>query len=159
MAKITNKAQLNVGTELSIDTAARTITLNVAGNLVAKDGVTWQALYSKFIDLWTTSTYNDFPFPFYVIDALSGQFAIGTDGSRYNTWTWAGANTRTYLRDGGWSEYVATTPGGDGTSATGDLARQYVGIVSLGTVSAGSQLYYQTTSTGAATNFTYTDAV
>lgn len=159
MAKITSKASLNVGTELSVDTAARTITLNVAGNLVAKDGVTWQALYSKFIDMWTTSTYNDFPFPFYVIDALSGQFAIGTDGSRYNTWTWAGANTRTYLRDGGWAEYTATTPDGAGTSATGTLARQYVGIVSLGTVSSGSQLYYQTTSTGTATNFTYTDAV
>ena len=40
MAKITSKTQLNVGTELTIDTSARTITLNVAGNLVAKDGVT-----------------------------------------------------------------------------------------------------------------------
>lgn len=159
MAKITSKSSLNVGTELTIDTTNRTITLNVAGNLVAKDGVTFQALYSKFIDLWTTSTYNDFPFPFYVIDALSGQFSIGFDGSRYNTWKWAGTNTRTYLRDGGWSEYSATSPGADGTSATGALARQYVGIVSLGSVSSGSQLYYQTTSTGTATNFTYTDAV
>lgn len=158
MAKITSKANLVVGTELTINTTARTIKLNVAGNLVAKDGVTIQALYSKFIDLWTTSTYNDFPFPFYYIDSLSGQFAIGTDGSKYNTWQWADDSTRTYLRDGGWSEYVATSPGTDGTSATGSLGRQYVGIISLGSVSSGAQLYYQKVLGGPASNFTFTDA-
>lgn len=157
MAKITNKALLAVGTEVSIDTSARTITLNVAGDLVAKDGISWQALYSFFVDLWTTDSYNDFPFPFYTIDVLSGQFNIGTDGSRYNTWTFAGSS-RLYLRDGGWNEYTPTTPGADGTSAAGTLAAQYGGIVSLGTVSSGSQLYYQLTSGGSATNFTYTDA-
>ena len=51
------------------------------------------------------------------------------------------------LRDGGWSEY----------NAAGQLARQYVGIVGLGTVSAGAQLYYQKVLDGAATNFTFTD--
>ena len=56
MAKITGKANIAVGTELTVDTSARTIKLNVAGNLVAKDGVSIQALYSKFIDLWTTAT-------------------------------------------------------------------------------------------------------
>jgi hypothetical protein len=157
MAKITNKSSLNIGTELTVNTTTREITLNVAGNLVAKDGCTFQALYSKLIQLWTTSTYNDFPFPFYAIDALSGQFQLGTDGSRYNTWTFAGS-TRLYLRDGGWNEYTPTTPGADGTSATGTLAAQYVGIVSLGSVTVGSQLYYQTVSGGAPSNFTYTDA-
>lgn len=157
MAKITSRASLNVGTELTVNTTTREITLNVAGNLVAKDGCSWQALYSKLIDLWTTDAYNDFPFPFYTIDVLSGQFNIGTDGSRYNNWIFAGS-TRLYLRDGGWNEYTPTTPGGDGTSATGTLAAQYGGIVSLGSVSTGAQLYYQLTSGGTATNFTYTDA-
>lgn len=157
MPKIISKADLNVGTELTINTTTREITLNVAGNLVAKDGVTWQAFYSKLIQLWTTDTYNEFPFPLYTIDALSGQFSIGFDGTRYNTWKFAG-NSRLYLRDGGWDEWVPTTPGADGTSATGSLGRQYVGIVSLGTVSSGAQLYYQTTNGGAATDFTYTDA-
>ena len=46
MAKITTRAALNVGTELTIDEPNRTFTLNVAGNLVAKDGVTLQALFS-----------------------------------------------------------------------------------------------------------------
>jgi hypothetical protein len=51
------------------------------------------------------------------------------------------------LRDGGWSEY----------NLAGALARQYVGIVGLGTVSTGAQLYYQNVSGGAATSFTFTD--
>lgn len=157
MAKLTSKADLNVGTELTVDLGTRTITLNVAGNLIAKDGVQWQALYSKVVDLWTTDAYNDFPFPFYVIDVLSGQFAIGTDGARYNDWTFGGS-TRLYLRDGGWTEYTPQTPGADGTSDTAATTTNYAGIVSLGSVSAGAQLYYQLTSGGAATDFTYTDA-
>ena len=148
MAKITSKASLVVNTELTVNTTTKKITLNVAGNLVAKDGCTVQALYSKLIDLWTSATYNDFPFPMYALDVLSGQFQIGTDGALPNGWTFGDDATRGYLRDGGWSEY----------NAAGVLARQYAGIVSLGSVSAGSQLYYQTTSTGAPVNFLYTDA-
>lgn len=53
------------------------------------------------------------------------------------------------LRDGGWSEY----------SSAGVLNRQYVGIVSLGDVNAGAQLYYQKDSGGSAANFTFTDEV
>jgi hypothetical protein len=147
MAKITSKALLNVGTELTIDETLKTITLNVAGNLVAKDGVTLQALYSKLVDLWATITYQDSPFPMYAIDALSGQFQFGTDGATYSGWKPANDTTREMLRDGGWSEY----------NSTGVLARQYTGIVGLGVVSAGSQLYWQKTSTGAPTNFTFTD--
>jgi hypothetical protein len=157
MAKITNKSSLNIGTELTVNVATRIITLNVAGNLVAKDGCTWQALYSKMIALWQTASYNEHPFPFYTIDALSGQFNIGFDGTRYNDWTFE-ANTKLYLRDGGWNAYTPTTPGADGTSATGTIAGTNVGIVSLGTVSTGAQLYYQKVSAGSATNFTYTDA-
>ena len=147
MAKITSQSSINVGTELTIDEAAKTFTLNAAGNLVAKDGVTLQALYSKFVSLWATVTYQDSPFPMYSIDALSGQFQFGTDGSTYSGWKPANDATRQMLRDGGWSEY---------TSA-GVLARQYVGIVGLGSVSAGAQLYYQKVSGGAAANFTFTD--
>jgi hypothetical protein len=148
MAKITTRAGLNVGTELTVDETAKTFTLNVAGGLVAKDGVTLQALYSKFVELWATSTYQDSPFPMYAIDALSGQFQFGTDGATFSGWKPADDATRQKLRDGGWSEY----------SAAGALNRQYVGIVSLGTVSSGAQLYYQRASAGASANFTFTDA-
>jgi len=115
--------------------------------LIAKDGVTVQALYSKFVELWATSTYQDSPFPMYAIDALSGQFQFGTDGATFSGWKPATDATRQMLRDGGWSEYAAS----------GVLARQYAGMVGLGVVSAGAQLYYQRVATDAPTNFTFTD--
>lgn len=148
MPKITTRAGLVVGTELTIDETAKTFTLNVAGNMVAKDGVTLQALYSKFVELWATATYQDSPFPMYAIDALSGQFQFGTDGATYSGWKPATDATRQMLRDGGWSEF----------SSAGVLNRQYVGISSLGSVSAGAQLYYQKVLDGASANFTFTDA-
>jgi hypothetical protein len=149
MAKIIDGDDLNVGTELTIDTSARTFTLIAAGNLVAKDGVTLQALYSKFIKLWETSAYNKYPFPMYAIDALSGQFQFGTDGGTFNGWKPASDTTRQMLRDGGWSEY----------SNAGVLNRQYVGIVALASgFPSGAQFYYQRASGGTAANFTFTDS-
>jgi hypothetical protein len=149
MTKIVDPDSLNVGTELVLDTSAKTIRLVATGNLVAKDGVTLQALYSKLILLWETATYNKYPFPIYVIDAKSGQYQFGTDGGTYNGWKPYDDTTRTYLRDGGWSEY----------SNAGVLNRQYVGIVSLGDVNSGAQLYYQKASTDSPADFTFTDEV
>ena len=153
MAKLTNRSQLVVGVNIVINEPTRTIQLlssadgSTTNGLIAKDGVTWQAVYSKIQDLWATSTYQDSPMPFYAIDALSGQFAIGTDGSTYSGWTFADDTTRQMLRDGGWSEY----------NSSGQLTRQYAGMVGLGSVSSGSQLYYQRSSTDAPINFTFTD--
>ena len=148
MSKIKTRAGLTVGTELIIDEPNRTFQLAVAGNLVAKDGVTIQALYSKFVDLWATATYQDSPFPMNSIDSLSGQYQIGIDdGGNANGWKPLDVATRQMMRDGGWEEY----------DATGALLRVYAGIVGLGTVSTGSQLYYIDTPTSAPTNFTFTD--
>lgn len=149
MAKITSKASLNVGTEIVINEPARTIQLVAAGNLVAKDGVTLQAVYSKLVDLWATSTYQDSPFPMYAIDALSGQFQIGTDGATFSGWKWADDTTRNMLRDGGWSEY----------SAGGVLEQQFSGFVGLGSIgpSGTCQPYYHLATTDAPTNFPFTD--
>ncbi len=148
MAKITDKADLNVGTELTVNEPARTFTLNVAGNLIAKDGVTIQALYSKFVDLWATATYQDSPFPMNALDALSGQYLIGVDaGGNYNGWVPSNDATRQMMRDGGWEEY----------DVSGTLLSVYAGIVGLGTVSSGSQLYYQRDSADAPIDFTFDD--
>lgn len=147
MAKITSKSQLNVGTEIVIDETAKTIQLVAAGNLVAKDGVTLQAVYSKLVDLWATSSYQDSPFPMYAIDALSGQFQIGTDGATFSGWTWYDDTTRNMLRDGGWSEY----------SSGGALQAQYAGFVGLGSINSGAQPYYHLNTTDAPTNFPFAD--
>lgn len=148
MAKITSRASLNVGVELTINETARTFTLNEAGNLVAKDGVTLQALYSKFADLWTTTTYQDSPFPLNAIDALSGQYYFGVDaGGNYNGWKPANDATRNMLRDGGWREY----------SSAGVLNREYAGFVGLGAINTGAQPYYILNASDAPTNFPFAD--
>ena len=166
MSKLIDGDDLIVGTNIAIDTTARTITLTASADgsttngLIAKDGVTLQALYSKFIKLWETSAYNSFPFPMYAIDAKSGQFQFGYDGSRFSDWAPANDTTRNMLRDGGFDEYQAGgTPAVDGTSSTGDLARRYVGIVSLGDVNTGAQLYYQLASADAPVDFVFDDEV
>jgi hypothetical protein len=149
MAKITSKSSLNVGTEIVIDETARTIRLLEAGNLVAKDGVTLQAVYSKIVDLWATSSYQDSEFPFYAIDALSGQFQIGTDGATFSGWNWYDNTTRNMLRDGGWSEW----------SDVGVKTAEYCGFVGLGSITPATtcQPYYHIDAADGPTNFPFTD--
>ena len=150
MSKITDPDDLNVGTEITLDPSAKTFTLNVAGNLVAKDGVTGNALWAKFVDLWTSSTYNKYPFPMNIIDARSGQYIFGQDpGGSYNGWKPYDDATRQMIRDAGWSEY----------SSVGVLNRQYVGIVALASgFPSGAQFYYQKATSGTAIDFTFDDS-
>lgn len=150
MAMITDPDDLIVGTNLTVDTTAKTFTLYAGGSLVAKDGVDGNALWSKFVDLWATSTYQPYPFPMNKVDNRSGQYVFGRDpGGTYNGWKPADDATRAIIRNAGWSEY----------SAAGVLNRQYVGMVALASgYPAGAQFYYQRASGGAAINFTYTDA-
>lgn len=150
MALINDPDLINVGTELTMNTAAKTFTLNVAGNLVAKDGVDGVSSYSKFIELWETAAYNKYDFPEYVIGApRAGMFAFGFDGAAYNGWKPGNDATRQYLRNIGWSEY----------SAAGVLNRQYVGVVvGASGLPEGAQLYFQKELGGTPINFTYTDA-
>ena len=149
MAKITSKSQLNVGTEILIDESAKTIRLVAAGNLVAKDGVTFQAIYSKCVDLWATSTYQDSPFPFYGIDNLSGQYQVGTDGAGFSGWNWFDDTTRNMIRDAGWAEY----------NAAGTKTAEYCGFVGLGSITPATtvQPYYHLASTDSPTDFPFTD--
>ena len=149
MAKISSKSGLVVDTNLIINEPAKTIQFLATGGLVFKDGVTWQALYSKLVDLWATPTYQDSEFPAYAIDALSGQFQIGTDGATFSGWTFADQSTRDALRDGGWSEY----------NDAGVEVAQYCGFVGLGSITPATtvQPYYHIDAADAPTNFPFTD--
>jgi hypothetical protein len=149
MAKITSKTGLVVGSNLIIDEPNKTIQFLAAGGLVFKDGVTWQALYSKLVDLWATATYQDSEFPAYAIDALSGQFQIGTDGATFSGWTFADDTTRNALRDGGWSEW----------SDAGVKQQEFAGFIGLGSITPALtvQPYYHLGATDAPINFPFTD--
>lgn len=151
MAMITDPDLMTVGTEITIDTSARTFTLIEAGNLVAKDGVDMNALWSFFVDLWATSTYQPYPFPMNKIDNRSGQYIFGRDpGGNYNGWKPANNATRQMLRNGGFREY----------SATGVLNREYFCAVLQGFAPSGAQAYYlrkSVASGGTPINYTFTD--
>ena len=148
MALITSAASLNVGTELTIDEAARTFTLNVAGDLIAKDGVRYQALYSKFVNLWNTAAYQDSPMPMRAGNVKAGNYIFGQDDSGgFNGWRPADAATITYLRDGGHEQY----------DASGDLTEVYSGWKGLGFISSGAQPYYIQDVGGAPIDFPFDD--
>lgn len=157
MAKITDPdslvvsstaGNLGVNGNIWLNTTNKTFQLAAYGDLVAKDGVTGNAIWAKFVDLWTTTTYQPFPFPMNVLDAKSGQYIFGQDpGGSFNGWRPQGDTTRQMIRDAGWFEY----------SNLGALNRKYVSIVSLGECSANAQLYYQRVLGGTAYNFTFTD--
>lgn len=151
MAKITDPDDITLGTELLLNSGELTFTLVEAGNLVAKDGVTGNAIWAKFVDLWASGeTWQPFPFPMNVLDARSGQYIFGQDpGGSYNGWKPSNDATRQMVRDAGWREY----------SGEGTLNREYVGMVALASgYPVGAQFYYQRTSTGAKADFTYDDA-
>lgn len=144
----TTSGNLGVNGNIWLDTTAKTFEFAPYGSLVAKDGVTGNAIWAKLVDLWTTAAYQPYPFPMNVLDAKSGQYIFGQDpGGTYNGWKPQGDVTRQMIRDAGWSEY----------SNAGVLNRRYVGIVSLGDVSTGAQLYYQRASGGTAYDFTFDD--
>jgi len=148
MAMIQDPDDLIVGTNLTLNTAARTFDFAVAGSLVAKDGVDMNALWSKFVDLWSTATYKPFPFPMNKIDNRSGQYVFGKDpGGNFTGWKPGTDITRKMLRNGGAKEY----------SSGGVLNREYFNPVLQGSVSGGSQCYFQKEATGAPINYSYTD--
>ena len=141
---------LGIDGNIWFDTTAKTFELAPFDLLIDKDGVTGNALWAKMVDLWTTAPYQPYAFPMNVLDAKSGQYIFGQDpGGTYNGWKPADDITRQMIRDAGWKEYLVN----------GTLDRTYVGIVSLGECSSGSQLYYQKISGGSAADFTFTDEV
>lgn len=148
MAMITDPDNLVIGTNITLNTGARTFDFVEAGGLVAKDGVDMNALWSFFVDKWATGTYKPYPFPMNKVDNRSGQYIFGRDpGGTYNGWKPGSDATRQMCRNGGWNEY----------SGAGVLNRVYFGAVLQGGVSAGSQCYYQKEASGAAIDYTFTD--
>jgi hypothetical protein len=145
-----SEGNLGVNGNIWLDTTNKTIALAAYGELVAKDGVTGNAIWAKMVDLWATAAYQPFPFPMNILDARSGQYIFGQDpGGSFNGWKPLADETRQMIRDAGWSEYAAN----------GTLKRQYVGIVALASgYPEGAQFYYQKASGAASAEFTFDDA-
>ncbi len=137
MALIVDPDDLNQGTEIDIDTASKTFTLNIAGNL-SYDGVTGQALYSFFKEEWKSDPAliaYDFP----MTSITPEQFEFIKD------WVPADDATRNLLRTAGWREITDADV----------LEREYVGVISLGNIDAADTAYYAFASDSAKTDFDF----
>ncbi len=137
MALIVDPDDLNQGTEIDIDTASKTFTLNIAGNL-SDDGVTGQALYSFFKEEWKSDPAliaYDFP----MTSITPEQFEFIKD------WVPADDATRNLLRTAGWREITDADV----------LEREYVGVISLGNIDAADTAYYAFASDSAKTDFDF----
>lgn len=137
MALITDPDLLNQGTEVTINTTTRLITLNLAGNLSA-DGVTLQALYSFLKEEWKNDA-TKIPFPFPMVAITSEQFEFVSD------WEPANNATRKLIRTGGWAE----------VTTAGARKREYLGVVTLGSIDSADTAYYAFAGDSARTVFTY----
>ena len=143
MALITDPDQLAQGTEVTLDTANQTITLtpNVATNLT-DDGVTGQALYSFLKEEWKTdAALIAYDFPMVSITFEQFEFVKG--------WKPANDVTRNLLRSCGWREL----------DATNTVTREYMGIISLGSIDVGDTAYYSFSGDVAKTDFDFAGRV
>lgn len=114
---------------LVVDETTQTITITPGSGILplTSDGITGQALYSALKILWkNSSTYIKYPFPMEAITPEQFEFING--------WVLANDTTRKSLRTCGWAER-----GSDG----GSIKREYMGIVSLGSLDAADASYYQ----------------
>jgi len=140
MALITDPDLLNQGVEVTITPGSLTIALAEAGNL-SEDGATLKAIYSFLKEEWRNDPSlirYDFP----MTPITDEQMQIGVS-SRNNGWNWANTTTRQLIRTGGWQE----------VNGSGTVTAEYAGVISLGTLNAGTQVYYQQVNAGSTTDF------
>ena len=128
MAIIRDPDSLVRGTDVVIDTSARTIKINAGTNVTSAGstgGVSGQALYSFLKEQWKSdNTLNRFRFPMESITNEQFEFLNG--------WAPADATTRSLIRDAGWVE----------KDASGVVLKTFMGVVSLGSIGATDVPYY-----------------
>ena len=141
MALITDPDNLNKGTEITINTSAKTIALSVTGNL-SNDGVAGQALYSFLKEEWKSDA-SLIPYPFPMVSITPEQFEF-VEG-----WVPANDTTRNLVRSAGWREI----------NASDAIEREYMGIISLGNIDSADTPYYAFSSDAAETDFDFAGTI
>jgi len=130
--------------EVYINTATKTIKLVTVGNL-STDGVTLKALYSFLKEEWRNDPNSKnlpaFAFPMVPITDESFEFVEG--------WDFLNDTARYLIRTAGWTV----------RNLAGNVTQKWAGVVGLGSIEAGDQLYYQQVAAGAATNVQLTGQV
>lgn len=141
MALILDPDNLNQGTEVIFDAANKTIQLVATGNL-STDGVALQALYSFTKEEWKNdSTLIRYEFPFIAITPEQFEFVNG--------WKPADAATVNLIRSSGFAV----------KNSDGNSKEEYAGIITLGSIGASDQVYYQQIVDGASSDIVLTGPV
>lgn len=142
MALITDPDLLAQGVEVTINTGAKTIALNIAGDL-STDGVTLKCLYSFLKEEWKSDTaLIKFPFPMGPITDEQFEFVSG--------WNLANDASRYLIRTGGWAVISPTT---------GNPTEMWAGVITLGSLESDDQVYFQQTGGGASSDIELTGPV
>ena len=156
MAIINDPDQITAGSEVAFNVATQTITLTETGNL-SDDGITGQALYSYCKEEWKDDTLTQglIKYPFPMLAITPEQFEFGSNGTTFSDWKLGSDAQRKLMRFCGWRE----------NNAAGSVTREYLGVVSLGTIDStdkntGDRAYYYvdgdlTKKTNTRTAFTY----
>ena len=139
--KITDPDLLVQTTDIVLDTATKKIEIKTGG-AVSTDGVTLQCLYSFAKEEWKNdAALIKYPFPFVAITEKKFDLVNG--------WDFKDTTTKNLIRDAGWALK-------DNSNVSQE---EYMGVVTLGTLTAGSQVYYQQSANGAATSVVLTGPV
>ena len=141
MALITDPDLLAQGTEVTINTGAKTIALNIAGDLTT-DGVTMKCLYSFLKEEWKDdAALIKFEFPMEPLGDEQYDLKYG--------WNFADNTTRQLIRTSGWAC----------KNVAGNITEMWAGIITLGSLESNDQVYYQQTSGGATSDIVLTGPV
>jgi len=141
MALIIDPDLLAQGTEVTITTATKKITLNIAGDL-STDGVTLKCLYSFLKEEWKSDD-NLIKFPFPMTPITDEQFEF------VNGWDLYDDSSKYLIRTGGWAL----------KDSGGVSQEEWAGVVTLGSLGASDQVYFQQENGGSAADFELTGAV
>jgi hypothetical protein len=141
MALITDPDNLNQGTEVTINTGAQTIDLNIAGNL-STDGVTLKALYSFLKEEWKNdAALIKFPFPMLPITDEQYEMVSG--------WDFADDASRYLIRTGGWAV----------KNLAGNTTQEWACVITLGSLESDDQVYFQQSASGSPVDIQLTGPV
>lgn len=130
MAIINDPDQITPGTEVDFTVATQIITLAKSGNL-SDDGITGQALYSYCKEEWKddTQAYGLIKYPFPMLAITPEQFEFGNNGTTFSNWKLNSDASRKLMRTCGWRE----------NNDTGGVGREYLGVITLGTIDSTSK--------------------
>lgn len=134
---------LNLGVDgnIWIDTAAKTIEIDLFGDL-SNDGATLKSIYSYLKEEWKNdAALIAFPFPMVPITDEQFEFVNG--------WNFANNATRYLVRSGGWAV----------KDAGGVSLEEWAGVITLGSIGALDQVYFQQEIDGSSVNVQLTGAV